>query len=253
MMKHERLRKIEEYITENKYASVTELMEQFDISRATVRRDLLTLSEESSIICTRGGALIESNTRHELPYRAKEVSNRDEKLRLAERGAQELKAGDTVLIDTGTTLSCLANSIPNDQFLAATCDVKIAMELASKGNISVLMLGVGPIRKGYYNVTGFFCEQMIREYHFDKLFISCDAIDLQAGVTITNADEVSVKRAMLESSSESILLVDHTKFERLAFSKVCKVSAMTKIITGAELDDAIYRAYLDAGVAIERV
>lgn len=253
MLKHERLRKIEEYVAKSKYASVPELMDAFDVSRATIRRDLLTLSRQSTLICTRGGAFVEGNLRQELPYRAKEANNRDEKLRLAARGAQECKAGNTVIIDAGTTLGCLASCIPDEQFLAATCDVKIAMELASKSNIDVLMLGIGSVRKGYYNVTGFFCEQMIREYHFDKLFISCDAIDLQAGVTITNADEVAVKRAMMESSNEIILLADHSKFEKVTFSKVCKVGALTKIITGSELDDATYQAYLDAGIAIERV
>lgn len=253
MLKYERLEKIEKYISENKYVSVSELMEEFRISRATVRRDLLTLESRHAIVCTRGGALMEGTTHYELPYQDKEVSNRDEKLRLAAWAVQELKAGDTILIDTGTTLSCLAQRIPDEQLLAATCDVKIAMELAKKSQTNVLMIGGGMIRKGYFNITGTFTEQMLQEYHFDKFFMSCDAVDLRAGVTITNSDEVRVKRAMMQASNESILLIDHTKFERVTFSKVCKLASMTRIITGRELDDAVYQAYLDAGVKLERV
>ncbi|MCD4670679.1 MAG: DeoR family transcriptional regulator [Actinomycetia bacterium] len=53
----ERLEKIADYIDKKGKASVEEIMDEFNISRTTVRRDLIHLEKFNSIIRSRGGAL----------------------------------------------------------------------------------------------------------------------------------------------------------------------------------------------------
>ena len=43
-------------------------------------------------------------------------------------------------------------------------------------------------------------------------FVSCDAIDIQTGCYIANADEVGLLRQVVESTSYLVLLADHSKF-----------------------------------------
>ncbi len=54
----DRWMKILEYLKEKKFATVEEMMENFKISRSTLRRDLIAMEERGHIKRTRGGAEI---------------------------------------------------------------------------------------------------------------------------------------------------------------------------------------------------
>ena len=81
MLKQERLEKLEKYIKQHRYVSNQELMSQFGISRATVRRDLESLCEKPEFRLTRGGVTYQpKEPGNELPYDEKRGENREEKM-----------------------------------------------------------------------------------------------------------------------------------------------------------------------------
>ena len=73
-------------------------------------------------------------------------------------------------------------------------------------------------------------------------------MDLNAGCSITNAEEIIIKQKMIQASNECNLLADHSKFESIAFMKLCNLEKVHSIITGDELDAAIVKGYRALGI-----
>jgi DeoR/GlpR family transcriptional regulator of sugar metabolism len=80
--------------------------------------------------------------------------------------------------------------------------------------------------------------------------LGIDAISLKGGLTITNIEEVQIKRKVISSSRETIVLCDHSKFEQESYLNICGLEDVDLIITGKELDRRVYKKYTDAGLNI---
>lgn len=251
MLKEERFAKILELIRQHQFCSVQQLSKHTGASPATIRRDLILLSQNSQIRLTRGGAMdLQWGVAQELPYDAKTKQNLDEKARIGRSACDFLKPHDTVIMDTGTTLLQMAKALLNSEIgniTIATNDIRCAMELAKNHNVVLHMLG-GLIRDGYYTALGCWAESALNGLHADKLFISCDAVGLTNGCTITNVEEIAIKQAMIKASQECTLLCDHTKFTLTAFMKLCDIDKIHRIITGKEADPKIVASFIEAGV-----
>ena len=243
-----------DYISHKQYVSLGELTNAFGVSRATVHRDLDYLNRKKQITLTRGGARsLQKSSTYELPYFEKRQTNSEEKARIAQAACQYIQHEETIMIDSGTTGYELAVQMKGMRHvLAATNDLMTAVCLANHPDIELIVIG-GNIRQGFYTASGYFATTTVENFHFDKVFLSVDSIGTDRGCMITNADEVDIKRGMLACSKEVIVICDHTKFKTTAFVGVCPIEQIDRIITGKELDKAIYKDFLDRGVEIELV
>ena len=93
-------------------------------------------------------------------------------------------------------------------------------------------------------------EQGFKEFYVDKLILGIGGIDFDAGLTEFNLEDALVKKAMIKSSKEVIVVTDATKFGRIAFAAVAGLDVVSQIITDSTLDPNI-RSRLDAsGIAV---
>lgn len=256
MIRNKRLESIERYVMEHKYASTEELMNELNVSKATVRRDLSLMSDNENIKIVRGGVMMRNteSTKYEPSYDEKIMTNEDEKVRIAKRAGELISEGTTIAMDSGTTILQLAKELNNfKQLVVATCDVRNAVALAKHEELDIMMLGGGMLRRGFFTVTGGMVEEMIKDLNFNQAFISCDAVNIKNGAMITNFDEIQIKRSMIASSHEVILLADHGKMELVSFGSFASLDQIDKIITGIELPDETYEKFVAVGVDIERV
>jgi len=254
MLQAERLEKIFEMVKQEKYCSISELAESFNISNATVRRDLKMLEDENKIKSTRGGAMMDNHgTSQEAPYAEKASTNKAEKVLLAKRACSFIKKGETILLDSGTTLLEVANQMRQmENITVATNDVLVACSLAENTNISSTVIG-GGIRKNYYSTSGLFAQETIRNINADRAFIGVDAFDINKGFMITNMEEVVIKRLMMDAAKEVIIICDHSKCENVAFIKLCGIEDVDRMITGKEIGEDMYQSLVDAGLEVELV
>ena len=106
MLTKERHDLIVSYINENNAVTVAQLMEQFDASAATIRRDLSVLHDEKRILKVFGGATSLSSTdvnTIEPTVSAKASLNIAEKEAISKYAASLINDDDFVYIDSGTT------------------------------------------------------------------------------------------------------------------------------------------------------
>ena len=72
--------------------------------------------------------------------------------------------------------------------------------------------------------------------------MGADGVDIEFGVTTTNMMEANLNRMMMNTSQQTVLLVDSSKFGKKSFSKICDVGEIDHIIT----DDKIPQMYLES-------
>ena len=254
MLAEQRLAYILNEVKQNNFCTIQQLAQGARVSPATIRRDLQTLASQDRVRLTRGGAMDKmANTAEEPEYAVKSMLNLEEKTRIAAEACRLIHPGETILLDTGTTVYQMIQGLRQiENITIVTNDVRIAAELAMYPEISLCMLG-GQVRKNYYTTTGLWTQQALESLHVDKCFLSCDAVHLLSGCSITNVEEIAGKLSMMKASNECVLLADHSKFQSIAFMRLCDLTRFQSVITGSELDRRIAQEYLDAGIRLRLV
>ena len=107
MWSKDRHQKIMSLLEAQHRVSTDTLAEEFDVSRETVRRDLLELEGEGLVKRVHGGAVLPHPVPEE-PFKKRMGSNLREKKAIARRAAQLITPGQCVFIDAGTTTSVFA-------------------------------------------------------------------------------------------------------------------------------------------------
>lgn len=235
MIRDERISKMKAYINAQQYVSMGELMTKFNISKATVRRDLEALAQKEEICLLRGGARKKEDVNRELMYSEKLGRNREEKKRISQSAAEMIQEGQTIFVDTGvTTREMIPYLCEMRNVHVVTNDIWIATHISTNTDIKVSVPG-GNIRRGYYTIKGYEAEQFLSNLYVDVAFISTDAVDRRFGCSITNNDEVYIKQKMILNSAKSVIIADHSKFETVASWKVCNIEDIDLYITGVEM------------------
>ncbi len=258
MNKKERQRRAEallNYINQHEYASFSELCKEFNTSSATMRRDLVALAEKGQITRLHGAVKSKiADQAYEPPYRERIHMEADEKKRIAQRAFQEIKNGDSIILDSSTTVTELAKLLAQSplEITVMTNDLEIAYLLAPHPSIELVCVG-GYIRKGYYTSIGFFAENLWKELHADKLFLGVDAVTAKFGMMNYRIEELSCKKLMLEHSKYHCVLCDHTKFSSTAVLQICPLQEIDTVITGTELEDRLEKEMTAAGLNLIKV
>ena len=225
-------------LQEDGYIQVSALAEEFDISSATIRRDLIMLEQEGICVRKRGGAVRSTQgVTMELPYDVKQHRNTDEKNQIANAAINLVNDGDTILLDAGSTIYQLAVLLhTKERLTVVTHDLNIAHKLATNPKINLICTG-GIARANVYTLQGAQVVDFIRGLRVDKSFIGADAIHADGTISNVNIEEVPIKQAMIQAAEEVILLCDSSKFGITGFAKVCGIEELDYLITDRGIPD----------------
>jgi len=184
---------------------------------------------------THGGAVSHSSglaTEPSFTYRKTQFT--EEKHRIAKKALEYIHPGETIILDSGTTTLWMAEMMGEIEDLDVwTNDIYIALELLNHESINITMLG-GNLRRKYFNTMGVLTRQLMKNIHMDRTFIGVDAINVEGGLMVYSPEEAELKRLMIEKSEETIVVCDHSKFEKMALMGICSIDKVQKIITGKE-------------------
>lgn len=254
MIKEQRRDKILAELRRKKIISLDELSTNLEVSRSTLHRDIEYLEEIGALNKIHGGITSTQNqASFEPPYVVRKDMYFDEKARIAEKAKELIKPRETVLLDTGSTVHQLAEHLDDATDLyIATNSLITAMVLSENQNITLLVLG-GTLRTLHYSINGLFTDQMISQIHADKFFMGVDAIDFSIGFMNFSVEETQAKRLMIQASNETIVLCDHSKFEKIAFVNICPLRSVSTVITGVEADPKAISKLEETGITVIQV
>lgn len=228
-------------IQQRGYGGVAELAVEFGVTPSTIRRHLDVLQQRGAIERRHGGAEAVT-TAAELPYAAKESERHPQKQALAFGVAHRIGQGQSVFLDSGSTLLEVAKALRLHMGLTVvTNDIRVANEVASHGQSRLIVIG-GEQLPSVHTLSGPDSIRQMQELRVDVAVLSADAVDAHS-VTNASSEEVAMKRAMIQSARTRYLVADSSKFERTLLIKVCDLSEFTLGITDTGLDPIVAAHY----------
>ena len=227
----ERQEQILNYINEKQHVKTQELAQAFDASLVTIRNDINELAKRGLVIKTHGGAVCcQHSPNMEIPSVIRFQENIESKQAIASLAVQLIEDGDVIILDSGSTTLEIARRITAQNVTVITDDIKIAVTLADRGGISLMMTG-GTLLPSVYTLVGAQAINFIRTIRVKKLFLGCDAIDFEWGISNRTMEEIQVKDAMIHAAHEVIAVADCSKFNRQVFARLCGMEALNTLIT----------------------
>ena len=229
----ERRDEILNLLRESGSLSVLDLSERFRVSGTTIRTDLTALKEKGLLRRTHGGAVLPQT---EMPfYRELGIQERTclkEKQAIAKAALAYVSSHETILLDNGTTMAAFCTALLHSSLSGLTVysnDLNGMELLEAKENFDLRLFG-GRVRSGFHYTYGPQVNEEIRKYHFAKVFLAANALS-KDGLTTVNSDLAEVKRAMIDSAEEVILLADSSKIGQICFQKFADLSEIDIMIT----------------------
>lgn len=227
----ERHRFIISQLQERGSVSVHDLCESLGVSSVTVRKDLKHLEDRNMLFRTHGGATLDSPYTIDRTVFEKEKLQSTEKLAIGRYAASLITADDSIIIASGTTVQMMAREIqPVGILTVVTSALNVALQLIQHPNVEILQLG-GALRKTSTSVAGLYAERILDDFFCSKLFLGVDGIDLELGLTTTNAQEAQLNRKMIAAAQKTVVLADSSKFGRRGFGRICGIAEVHEIIT----------------------
>ncbi|MBQ3490515.1 MAG: DeoR/GlpR transcriptional regulator [Clostridia bacterium] len=216
---------------------VSDLSAQFNVTEETIRRDLEKLDKEGLAKKTYGGAIVLDSHGADLPFNVRKRVNANLKETIAQKIADLICDGDSIILDASTTAIGVTKYIKNRENLTLiTNSVEILLELSDKSGWNILSTG-GTLKNGSLALVGASAEQMIRDYHVHIAVCSSKGIDMNMGISDSNEEDVCMKKAIFSAADRKILAIDSTKFNRRSFVKVFSVSDVDTVVTDEKPSD----------------
>jgi DeoR family transcriptional regulator, aga operon transcriptional repressor len=250
MLNEERRRAIVDIVNKEGRVLVKDLADRFETSHVTIRGDLESLHSQGLIHRTHGGALpLQMGALLDPSLHEKEKLHRAEKQRMAEAAVSLVHEGESVVLDSGTTVTAVARALRKfRQLTVITNAVNIAAELAGT-SIEVLLTG-GILRERSFSLVGPMAEESLRRLSADILFLGVDGFDVRFGLTTPNLLEANVNRTMMQIARRTVVICDSSKFGRRGLSLIAPVTEVQQVITDNRLAKSDLRALKEAGIEV---
>lgn len=242
MIPEQRREQILRQLRKHQVLSVHQLMDMFECSHMTVRRDIALLEQQGRAYSVTGGVRIASQVHSEPSHDSKAVVELPQKQAMARLAAGLLHPDMTVYLDAGTTtLEIVPHITALTGMTVITNDFGIVQALADANHVDVIHTG-GLLDHPNISSVGGLAAATLRQLATDIAFISTSSWDLQRGTTTPSALKVEVKQAAMQSASRSVLIATSSKYGTFGMYKVAALEQFDTLIS----DDALPPASADA-------
>lgn len=223
-------------IREKGRVEVSELSRIFQISEDSIRRDLRLLEEKGWVKRTYGGAILPDKVGHSTRFKEQDWTGPSEKSFLAQTAAAMVKDGDTILLDGSPTIAQMVPWLEKVNGLTLiTNSVAIAYHAMNLLADSKLFIIGGLVDPNRTNTTSIESLNTIRNLAVDKAFISPCSISSELELWSTSFDEAEIKKAIMETGREVIILADSGKFGRKSLAAIGPLRLGYQVITDQSL------------------
>ncbi|MEV4515216.1 DeoR/GlpR family DNA-binding transcription regulator [Dactylosporangium sp. NPDC049525] len=226
------------------------LAEKFQVSPATIRRDLQALEDQNLLSRTHGGA-VAVDVASELPVRYRVGQHREEKMRIAKRAAALLPRGPLTLgLTGGTTTHILARLLADRVDLTVVTNaINIASELALRPRLKLIMTG-GVSRTQSYELVGPMADQALAGLNIEVAVVGVDGISVRRGLTTHDEIEAHTNAAMIQRADQVMVVADGSKVGRNCLAAICAITDVAVLVTDETADAAGIEAIRRAGAEV---
>ncbi len=237
--------------------SVGEAMALLDVSESTVRRLFNKLEADGSAVRTYRGISINtvSGTRESYSFERNELYRSNEKIMIGEAAERLIEEGDTLYLDSGTTVlrlcSAMARAAVNgERYSAVTVFTNSLANLnLLKDRMNVCLIG-GAFRPHRQDFCGYLTDEVIKKLHFTKCFVGADGFSVKNGLTASDFDTARINQLVVAGSDKRILLADTSKAGKASVIHYAPIESVDTLVTNKWLDNEIKTALLQKNINV---
>ena len=245
----ERQVQIAELVREEGFQTVDALAGKFDLTAQTIRRDLNTLCDHGMVRRRHGGVEQPPETGN-LAYGSRQILARRAKQAIAREVARHVPNGASVTFSIGTTPELAAEALlHHDRLRVFTNNLNIAMLACSNPTFEVFIAG-GRLRNSDRDILGIGMENFVSSYMVDIGIYGAAGVDGSGSLLDFYEEEVRVRQLIRENSRSTFLVLDHTKFHRVAYVRGGHIGEATKVFCDARPPEPIVAMLDDSGAEL---
>lgn len=227
-----------------------DLSQELELSEDTIRRDLRELAQEGSLQRVHGGALPVSPAIAD--FAAREQIATAAKTAIGRAAARMIQPGNVVIVDGGTTAVQLVRHLaPDLEATIVTHSPTIALELVQHPGIEVLLLG-GRLFKHSVVAVGAATIEAIARIRADLYFMGATGIHPEVGLSTGDLEEAHVKRALIASAAETIVLASSEKLNAASKYVIAPITQVSGLITEKSVSSSVIAPFRKLGLSVTR-
>ena len=251
MLAKERQDIIYEMIQSKGAVTTNALLEHFQVSLETIRRDLQQMERSGLLTRVHGGAVASGGMKSFRRLTERNLENNDEKRKLACKAAEFVQEGDIIGLDSGSTSIYLAEVLKErfSRLTVVTHSTDVFEVLRSHREFSVILCG------GYYlKEENAFCGpltlKMLEMLHVQKVFIAVTALSLEFGICDYHRELYAVQQKLMQCADSVFFIADSSKFEKRALLKLDDMRREYCYITDDQLSEELRRLYAENDIRL---
>lgn len=235
------------------FIRITDVAEELGVTKVTVRKDVKILENKGLLYKVHGSARLANPHIADRDLMTKSSLNREAKHRIAERAAQLIEEGDSIMISAGSTTYALAEAIramnPAKTLNVVTPFLKVSALLNEVESIQVEQLG-GRVYKKSFATLGENASSTLGGMVCSKFFVGVDGIDPDFGITTSTIEEAQLSRRMIAASSKTVVLADSSKFGQHGFGCIATLDEVDMIITDSGISPEMRKIVEEMGIEL---
>ena len=252
MLANDRHNRIHKMIQKDGAVTTSKLMEIFDVSIETVRRDLLTMEKSNLLKRVHGGAVAVAEIKKFPSLDERKTQNLDLKREVIKNALPFINESDIIALGGGSTAMLFVEELKKkfSKLTVVVFSLDVFDALRSGNDFEVILCG------GQYNRTpdeffhGILTHDILEKLGINKAFIFPASVSLTSGLCGQLSNYASCTRKMIESATETFVLADSTKFEKKIRIKYSDMRKDFTYITDSSLPKELQKLYKENGIKI---
>ena len=230
-MKAARQQAIVDLLIQHKSLTTDALSAQLNVSKETIRRDLSELQAQGKVLRNHGRAkyIHRENQDSGDPFHMRLKSHFAHKADIAREALAWIEAGMVIALDASSTCWYLARQLPDIDLQVFTNSHPICLELGKREQIQLISSG-GQLERKYGCYVNPSLVSQLKPLDIDLFIFSCEGIDGDGGLWDSNTVNADFKSLLLKRASQSLLLIDKSKFQRSSEVRIGQLSQVTQVI-----------------------
>lgn len=215
------------------------LSTQLNVSKETIRRDLSELQAQGKVLRNHGRAkyIHRENQDSGDPFHIRLKSHFTHKADIAREALEWIEAGMVIALDASSTCWYLARQLPDIDIQVFTNSHPICLELGKREQIQLISSG-GKLERKYGCYVNPSLISQLKLLDIDLFIFSCEGIDSHGGLWDSNRVNAGFKSLLLKRASQSLLLIDKSKFNRSEEARIGHLDEVTHIVSDTQLNES---------------
>ena len=252
----ERQDAIAELVLREGSARVSELAERFDVSSATVRRDLETLEDRGAVKRVHGGAVAVDEDEQapgsgpSSSSRASVSSQTAGATRIGRAVAEMIAGGETIFLGPGALSLAVARSLEDHpRVTVVTNALGIAHWVATHTSHRLIVAG-GQVEDRDLALVGQLTRDALSSLRADRVVLELGGVSAVEGLTQDSLPQAEIAQILMEAGSKIVIVVPPERVGRVAAAQVAPVTSADVVVTAREAPSAYLWDLSEVGVEI---